>query len=164
MKNVLVIFAVIFAIGNIMMSVTATFFDVYANQYLKEYENIKSFKNKKLYMADDAMLIERAYEDTGIDNGMPVFVIEGVLLSDNSKVRLAVGEQEYLRSNLDKQPLYRSKLTNNLFLRNAPKEYYKDKFISFYLGIYFKITFYVIIGIAVYILIRYIKVRRYRLY
>lgn len=164
MKNVLVIFAVIFAIGNIMISVSVTFFDVYTNQYLKEYENIKSFKNKKLYMANDAIFIERAYEDTGIDNGIPVFVIEGRLSSDNSKIRLAVGEQEYLCSNLDKQPLYRSKLTNNLFLRNAPKEYYKDKFISFYLGIYFKITFYVIIGIVIYICIRYIKVRRYRLY
>lgn len=164
MKNVLVIFAVIFVIGNIMISTTATILDVYANRYFKEYDNIKSFKNKKLYMANDAMLIERAYEDTGIDNGMPVFVIEGRLLSDNSKVRLAVGEQEYLRSNLDQQPLYRSKLTNTLFLRNAPKEYYKHEFISFYLGIYFKIAFYVIIGILIYIFIRYIKARRYRLY
>jgi hypothetical protein len=146
-----------------MTSLIVTVVDIYCGRYFAEYENIKSFKNKKLYMTDDFLFIESGTQDTGPDNGIGLFVVEGRLLSNNSKIRLTVGKEEYLDLNLNKQPLYKSSLTNDFFLRNAPAEYYRDKFISFYSGIYFKASFYLIISFIIYFISRYIKTRRYRL-
>ncbi|KFF06115.1 hypothetical protein [Flavobacterium reichenbachii] len=164
MKNILQIIGVICLIGNIMISVLVTSLDVYSNRYFREYENIKSFKNTKSNMTTDFLVIERAYQDTGPENGIGTFVIEGELSSNHSKIRLSVGKQEYLGSNLNEHALYKSKLTNDYFLKDAPQEYYNYELCSFYMGIYFKVSFYIIIAILLYFLINYIKARRYRLY
>jgi hypothetical protein len=164
MKNILQIIGVLCLIGNIMISVLVTCLDVYSNRYFREYENIQSFRNKKSYMTTDFLVIERAYQDNGPENGMGTFVVEGELASDRSKIRLAVGKEEYLRSNLNKHALYKSKLTKEYFLKDAPQGYYNYELRSFYMGIYFKVSFYIIIGMLLYILSNYIKARRYRLY
>lgn len=163
MKNIIRLFLVICIIFNIMASVVITFVDVYYNRYFQEYQNLKSFRNEKLYMTDDFLFIERGTQDTGADNGVGTFVVEGILLSNNSKIRLAVGKKEFLGTNLNRQPLYRSKLTGKYFLKNAPKQYYNYEFFSFYTGIYLKFSFYIIIGILIYLTMRYIKKRKYRI-
>ncbi|MEN2487602.1 hypothetical protein AAYQ05_07355 [Flavobacterium sp. B11] len=163
MKSILQMIIVIAVIFNVMASLILTALDIYSDRYFAEYENIKSFKNKKLYMTDNFLFIESGTQDTGADNGIGHFVVEGRLLSNNSKIRLIAGKEEYLDLNLNKQPLYKSSLTNDFFLRDAPAEYYRDKFISFYLGIYFKASFYLIISFIFYFILRYIKIRRYRL-
>lgn len=154
---------IIFIVFNMIASIVITIVDIYSNRYFKEYENLKSFKNKKLYMVDDFLFVERGTQDTGADNGVGIFVVEGILLSDNSRIRLVVGKEDFLGTNLDRQPLYKSKFTGDIFLKNAPKEYYNYELFSFYIGIYVKLTFYIVIGIMTYFIIRYIKKQKYRI-
>ncbi|SEQ84672.1 hypothetical protein [Flavobacterium frigoris] len=163
MKNTFKLFLVLFLIFNIMGSIVVTIVDLYKNRYFQEYENLKSLKNGKLYMTVDFLFIKSGTQDRGSDNGIGSYVIQGTLLSNNSEIELAIGKQEFLGTDLRRQPLYRSKLTGDFFLKNAPEEYYNYKFISFYIGIYLKFSFYIIIGIVIYLTIKHIKNRKYRI-
>lgn len=164
MKSIIRIFLVFALICNIIISITITIGSVYSSSYFNEYENLKSFRNKKLYMTDDFLIIKRVSQDTGTGEGMRLsFIIEGKVLSDNSKIKLRATKLEYLKSDLSKQPIYKSKLTGDFFLKDAPEQYYKSLINSFYLNIYFKISFYLIIGLMTYLIIRYIKNLKYRI-
>lgn len=164
MKSIIRIFLVFALICNIIISITITIGSVYTSSYFNEYENLKSFRNKKLYMIDDFLLIKRVSQDTGTGEGMRLsFIVEGKVLSDNSKIKLRVTKLEYLKSDLSKQPIYKSKLTGDFFLKDAPEQYYNSQINSFYLNIYFKISFYIIIGLIIYLIIRYIKNLKYRI-
>lgn len=164
MKNKLNKLFVFVIICNIIISIVITIGSLCSGSYLSEYENLKSFRNKKLYMIDDFLLIKSVTQDTGTGEGMRMsFLVEGRLLSNNSIIKLRVTKLEFLKPNLSKQPIYKSKLTGNYFLKDAPKEYYNSEINSFCLNIYFKISFYIIVGIMVYIAIQYIKNRRYRI-
>ena len=164
MKNGMRIFLVFAIICNITISIIITIGSIYSNSYFSEYENLKSFKNKKLYMVDDFLLIERVSQDTGTAEGMRLsFVVEGKVMSDKSKIKLRTTKLEYLKSDLNKQPLYKSKLTGDFFLKDAPKEYYNSEINCFYLNIYFIVFFYIIIGIIIFITIQYIKKQKYRI-
>lgn len=84
-------------------------------------------------------------------------------MSNNSKLELRVTKLTYLEPNFNKQPLYKSKLTGDFFLKNAPEEYYNSEINSFYVNIYFKVSFYLIFGLIVFLVIQYVKKRRYRI-
>lgn len=164
MKNIIRIFLVFAIICNIIISITITIGSIYSSSYFNEYENLKSFRNKKLYMVDDFLLIKRVSQDTGTGEGMRLsFIVEGTVLSDNSKIELRATKLQYLKSSLSKQPIYKSKLTGDFFLKDAPKEYYNFQIYSFYLNIYFKVSFYIIIILIIFLTIRYIKNQKYRI-
>ncbi|MDR7212237.1 hypothetical protein [Flavobacterium piscis] len=164
MKSIIRIFLVCAIICNIIISITITIGSIFSSSYFNEYENLKSFKNKKLYMIDDFLLIKRVSQDTGTGEGMRLsFIVEGTVLSDNSKIKLRATKLEYLKSNLNKQPIYKSKLTGDFFFKDAPEEYYNSQINSFYLNLYFKISFYIIIGLIIYLTINYLKNRKYRI-
>jgi hypothetical protein len=155
MKNIIRTFLVLLVIANILGSILVTITSICSNSYCSEFENLKSLENKKLYMSDDFLLIDHIYEDKG--ESINFFVVEGKLLSDNSKLKLISNELKYLDPGLSKQPIYQSKLTRDFFLKNAPKEYYISKIRDFYLTIYLKVSFYIIIAIALYLTIRHQK-------
>lgn len=164
MKSMTRGFLILAIICNIIVSITITIGSIYSSSYFNEYENLKSLRNKKLYMIDDFLLIKRVFQDTGTGEGMRLsFIVEGTILSDNTKISLRATKLEYLKSNLSKQPIYKSKLTGDFFLKDAPKEYYNSQINSFYINIYFKISFYILMGILIYLTIRFIKNRKYRI-
>ena len=164
MKNAIRILCVFFVFFNVLGSVFLTIKDLYSKKYFNEFENLKNFKDKKLFMTDDFLLINKVYQDTGTGEGMSLyFNVEGTVLSNNSKINLTITKLEYLESSLSKQPLYRSKLTGMYFLKDAPEQYYNSEIRTFYLNIYFKISFYIIIGIAIFLIIQYIKNLKYKI-
>jgi hypothetical protein len=164
MKNNIILLLYFLIFCNAIGSFSITIIDLYYDNYFADYQNLKSFKNKKSYMTDDFMHINRVYWDTGSGKGdSHSYDVDGVLLSNNSEIKFTILDEEYLNLNLDKQPLYRSKLTGMYFLKDAPERYYNGQIRGFYLNIYFKISFYIIIGIVIYLIIQHIKNRKYRL-
>ncbi|MEN2400081.1 hypothetical protein GKZ90_0009850 [Flavobacterium sp. MC2016-06] len=163
MKDKLKAFLFLIIICNIIMSIATTIFSICSNSYFNEYENLKSFNNKKLHMNDDFLLIDKVYQDSGPEGTNMYFDVEGIILSDNSKVVLNVTKLEYLKENVEKQPLYKSKITGDFFLKDAPKEYYNSEIRIFYFKIYLKFSFYLIIGVIMFFVIRHIKYRKYRI-
>lgn len=164
MKNAVKLILIFLVIANILASILITVFSICTNRYFSEYENLKSLKNIELYMSDDFLFIDSVDKDTGTGEGTSMyFDVYGRLLSDNSKVKLKIGEQEFLGTDKERQPLYKSKITGDIFLKDAPQEYYNDQLKSLYAAIYLKFSFYIILGIIIYYTIRYIKNRRYRL-
>jgi hypothetical protein len=161
MKNIIKGSLIVLVIANILGSVLLTIISICSNRYFSEYENLKSLEHKELYMSTDFLLIEDIYEDRG--ESINFFVVKGKLLSDNSKIKLISNRLEYLQPGFSKQPIYRSKLTGDFFLKDAPQKYYSAKIWNFYAMIYLKVSFYIIIGIAIYLTIRYFINRRYRL-
>ncbi|MFC0777137.1 hypothetical protein [Flavobacterium sp. HJSW_4] len=128
-----------------------TFGSLYTQSYFSEYENLKSFRDKNKYMINHLLLIKRISEDTGTGEGTRLsYLVKGIILGDHSEIELRVTKLEYLKSKLDKQPLYKSKLTGDIFLRDAPLEYYNAQIRSFYFNIYLKISFYIILGLILY--------------
>ncbi|WP_298782756.1 hypothetical protein [uncultured Polaribacter sp.] len=145
-------------------SIFITVLDIASNRYLREIKNIKSFNNPEKYMIVDSLLIKQTYDRNEGTGDVFRFDLEGVLLSDNSNLNLAVSFSEYVNFNLKRQPLYKSKLTGDYFLKDAPKQYYEGKNRGFYVGIILKIAFYFIIPFLLYHLIKYINTRKkYRL-
>ncbi|MEN2489459.1 hypothetical protein AAYQ05_16780 [Flavobacterium sp. B11] len=164
MKKILISFLIFAFVCNVIISLTITIGSICSHSYLSEYENLKSFRNKKLYMSDDFLLIKKISEDTGTGEGTRLsYLVKGIVLSNNSKLELRVTKLDYLQSSFNKQPLYKSKLTGDFFLKNAPEEYYNSEINSFYVNIYFKISFYLIVGLIVFLVIQYVKKRRYRI-
>jgi hypothetical protein len=161
-KKILLTVLVFAIVCNVIISMTITVGSICSHSYLSEYENLKSLRNKKLYMTNDFLLIKRISQDTGTGEGMRLsYLVQGVVLSTNSKIELRVTKLEYLKPSFTKQPIYKSKLTGDFFLKDAPKEYYDAEARSFYVNIYFKISFYVIFGIIIYLVIQYIKKQKY---
>jgi len=164
LKKILISFLIFAFVCNVIISLTITIGSICSHSYFSEYENLKSFRNKKLYMSDDFLLIKKISEDTGTGEGTRLsYLVKGIVLSNNSKLELRVTKLDYLQSSFNKQPLYKSKLTGDFFLKNAPEEYYNSEINSFYVNIYFKISFYLIVGLIVFLVIQYVKKRRYRI-
>lgn len=161
MKTIIKGSLIVLVMANILGSVLMTIISICTNRYFSEYENLKSLEHKELYMSNDFLLIEDIYEDKG--ESINFFVVKGKLLSNNSKIKLISNRLEYLQSGFSKQPIYRSKLTGDFFLKDAPQEYYSGKIRNFYAMIYLKVSFYIIIAIAIYLTIRYFINRRYQL-
>jgi hypothetical protein len=144
-------------------SISITILDLINKRYFKEFENLKSLNDKEKYMIIDSLLIKQTFDrNENTDEGAR-FDIRGVLMSDKSILTLAVVYPEYIDFNLDYQPLYKSKLTGYYFLKDAPKKYYKQKYRAQYVGIFFKIAFYFAMPFLIYILIKHIRNRRYRI-
>ena len=155
---ILLIFVVI---GNVLFSIILTISAIYNDTYFNEFKNIKSFENKELYMTNDFLLINSVYEDTGIDNKMSRFIVKGKLLSNYSPFKMIVNRREYLVSNLSKQPIYKSKLTTDYFLKDASEKYYNSEIRNFYFKIYLKFSFFIIVGFVIFLIVKHLRNRRY---
>lgn len=163
MRKIIQTVLIFTVICNAIIATLLTIISISSNTYFREYDNLRSLKNKESYMIDDFLVIKRIYKDTGTGEGESLsYTVEGTT-SNNSFVRLEVSKLEYLNNNHEKQLLYKSKLTGDYFLKNATQEYYNGEMRSFYVNIYFKISFYIIIGTVGYLLIVYLKNRKYRI-
>ena len=156
-----ILYFVLFFLG--IASIGITFIDIVSNSYYKEFDNIKSLKNKEEYMTIDYLLIQKTHDRNEATADGIRFDIEGVLISNGSHLRLSVGYKKYINFNLEHQPLYKSKLTGDYFLKNAPEKYYEGKYRGIYGSILLKIAFYFIMPFLIYQLIKYFKNRKYRL-
>ena len=163
MRNIIKFFLFIILSILVIGSISITILDLVNNRYFKELDNLKSLNNKEEYMTVDSLLIEETWDRNEGTGDSIRFDIEGSLLSDGSNLKLAVGYSKYIDFNLEYQPLYKSKLTGNYFLKDAPKEYYEGKYRGFYFGIFLKIIFYFLVPLVIYKLIKYIKNRKYRI-
>ncbi|MCR4031516.1 MULTISPECIES: hypothetical protein [Flavobacterium] len=164
MRKIIQTVLIFTVICNAIIATLLTIIGINSNTYFREYDNLRSLKNKESYMIDDFLVIKRIYKDTGTGEGESLsYTVEGTTTNNNSFVRLEVSKLEYLSNNHEKQPLYKSKLTGDYFLKNAPQGYYNAEMRSFYVNIYFKISFYIIIAIMGYLLIVYLKNRKYRI-
>ena len=156
-----ILYFVLFFLGT--ASIGITIIDIVNNRYYKEFDNIKSLKNREEYMTIDHLLIQKTHDrNEGTADGIR-FDIEGVLMNNGSRLRLSVGYKKYINFNLEHQPLYKSKLTGDYYLKDAPKKYYEGKYRGLYASILSKTAFYFIMPFLIYQLIKYIKNRKYRL-
>ncbi|WP_343587774.1 hypothetical protein [Flavobacterium sp.] len=159
-KRAGIAFLAFLIVCNVIISTVITIGSLITDSYLNEYENLKSFRNKNKYTVNDVLLIKQISEDTGTGEGTGLsYLVKGITLGNQSEIQLRVTKLEYLKENFDKQPLYKSKLTGNFFLRDAPLEYYNFQTRSWYLAIYFKVSFYVIFGLVLYKGISYARER-----
>ncbi len=146
-----------------LASIFMTINDVINNRYLKEIKNIKSLNNKDKYMSEDLLLITRKrHRDVNTSETMR-FDIEGILQSNDSIISLDIGFPEYLDFTLKYQPVYKSKLTETYYLKNAPSSYYNGKLRGLYFAIFLKICFYPIFIFLMYLLNQYYLYRKYRI-
>ncbi len=160
MKRIIQSFLFIFIFSNIIGAIGITAMDICLNRYFREIDNYKSLTNKKLYMADDFMdiiIVDDGRMALGSEGSSSEYSIYGRILSTNAEVWISVYDKEYVNWSLKYQPLYRSKLTGDVFLKDAPQDYYDKQFNSIYIGIYLKIFFYIFIGILIYLITQHIK-------
>jgi hypothetical protein len=146
-----------------LASIIITVKDVINNEYFKEIDNIKSLNNPEKYMIVDALIITKTHDRDEANGDSIKFDIEGTLVSNGSRLRLAIGYAKYIDFVLKQQPLYKSKLTGRFFLKDAPKKYYEGKYRGLYFFIFLKIAFYPIILFLIHLLIKYQKNKIYRL-
>ncbi|NWL02946.1 hypothetical protein DM790_19160 [Flavobacterium collinsii] len=107
---------VFLALSNIIISIIITVRSIYTNSYFSEYYNLKSLKNKELYVNNDFLVIKRVFQDTGTGEGTSLaYTVERKILSTNLPINLRVNKLEYLKSDLVKQSIYKSKLTGDYF-------------------------------------------------
>lgn len=150
-----VIIWVLFVFGAII-----TIIEVSNKTYFNNYKNYISLKRKDKYMIIDTLLIDEFYyhhtDNTGYN------VVKGVLLSDDSRKKVTFGKEEYftcLAGYKDKKvSVYKSKLTNDIYLKDSKKGYYREEYFNVIGVMTFKVLFFLIP--IVYILI-FIKKRVY---
>ena len=80
MKTIL--YFVLFFLG--IASIGITIIDIVNNSYYKEFDNIKSLKNKEEYMTIDYLLIKKTHDRNEATADGIRFDIEGVLMSNGS--------------------------------------------------------------------------------
>ena len=151
-----IIFFILIMLG--VASVIITAVHLIAGQYFDEINNIKSLDDREKYMTVDYLLIQntRDYSE-GIQ-----FDIEGKLMSDGSFLTMDVGRSDRIDFSLEYQPLYRSKLTGDYYLKGAPESYYNGKYRGLYFAIVLKIAAWFIIGWGIFKTIVYVRNRKYR--
>lgn len=155
-----IFYFILFFLG--LASIGITIADIINNRYFKEIKNIKSLNNKDKYMSEDLLLItEEQYRNPNISEGIR-FDIGGVLQSNDSIIYLRIGFPEYIDFSLKYQPLYKSNLTGNYYLKGAPSDYYRGKLRGAYFFILLKIIFYPIFISIIILLIKY-KKRQFRI-
>ena len=68
---------------------------------------------------------------------------------------MAIGSEKYFNYNLDKHPIYSSKITNDNFLKDAPDEYYRRQYRSFIMTMYLKISLIPLLVLLVFLFKKY---------
>lgn len=155
-----ILYLILFFLG--LASVIVTLKDFASRQYFQEFDNIKSLKHPNKYMSVDTLKINRIYGSDISSSNSLTKIIEGSLISNNMVLSLGVNSEKYIY-NTSKLVLYKSKLTNRFFLKNAPKNYYRGVIWSLYTTFSLKIIFLILIIFLVYQLIKYQRNKIYRL-
>lgn len=146
-KHIIIFIVVV----NFLLSLIISIQGLITNTYFNDYNNFKSLKFPEKYMVIDTLLFEGAYDYSNTNDDTTItFIVNGVIQSTKNKINLVVGNEKYFNYNLDKYPVYKSKLTNDFFLKNAPKGYYWRQYKSFILTMYLKLSLFPLIGFIIY--------------
>ena len=107
-------------------------------------------------MEIDTLIYKNSRSNNASDRNLgSSLVLQGLLQSDNSKVKLVVGSKEYFDFGHDKYAIYKNNLTDDFFLKNAPDGYYKDKRRSFLMTMYLKASLFPLIGLIIFLYQKY---------
>lgn len=144
-------------VANFFISLLTSVFALADGKYFDDYENYKSLKNKEKYMEIDTLSLLRTREkQSSRGSTIRTFIIEAESVRYKNKIELSMGNKKYFNFN-SKFAAYRSKLTNKYFLKNASSEYFKGQYFSMFAGLYFKISFFPLLGFMIYLFVNYKK-------
>ena len=155
MKNKVVLIIVFLVITNLIFSTSISISGILNRNYFNDYYNYKSLKNPEKFMEIDSLIFRTAKDYTYTNNSPNLLIIYGSLLSNNSKIKMAIGSEKYFNYNLDKHPIYSSKITNDNFLKDAPDEYYRRQYRSFIMTMYLKISLIPLLVLLVFLFKKY---------
>lgn len=156
-----IILLLLFFLG--LASIIVTFISVITGSYLSEIHNIISFNDKEKYMENDFLMIEKTYTRTGGSSDVSRFDIKGTLKSNGTSIFLNASYSKYVNFELEYQPLYKSKLSGDYYLKGAPENYYKGIYRELYGLIVLKITFYFILAFLIVQYRKYLKNRKFKI-
>lgn len=155
MKQKMTIILLLIGLFNFFTALVISIIGIINNSYFNDFNNYKSLKNPQTYMEIDTLILKRGYDYTYTNNSPKTFIVYGKLQKHNTEIKMVVGNAEYLDYNLNKFPVFTSKLTNDHFLKNAPNGYYKKQFRSFIMTMYLKLSLFPLIGLIIYIYNKY---------
>ena len=157
MKKIGIILIIILALA----STLTTLISVFTGKYLSEIQNIKSLNNKSLYMDEDFMQIEEMHGRDAALEDQQLFNIQGYLKSSGKYVKINARDSKFLDLSLEYQPLLKSRLTGEYFIKTNNSQYYEEIFRGLYFFIFLKVFFIVMMGFVVFYVVKYFKNRKY---
>ncbi|QLE01129.1 hypothetical protein HX109_05955 [Galbibacter sp. BG1] len=163
MNNNIKLLIICALVVNFMFSIVLTITGLVSGTYLNDYKNYLSLKNPEVYMEIDSLKFLDAYDNVSSRRYLGNYEIDGVLVKKEQKMKIIIGKEKYFNFNIEKHAVYRSKLTKDYYLKDAPIAYYNSELRSFIMTMYFKISFFPLLGVAVYFAITLIKEYRFRI-
>ncbi|MCV6629970.1 MAG: hypothetical protein OIF50_08940 [Flavobacteriaceae bacterium] len=151
-KKKLLVFFIFLMIINFLFSVFITAFGLLNGNYLDDFQEIDNLVGRKEKMEVLLLDITKGDEYRAGGDSPPVYMIEGFLVNDNSRIEVMARREEFVNWELQFQPLYRSKLTNKYYLKDAPDAYYDLELASLYIMVYFKVSFYLLLLLFIYVI------------
>lgn len=142
-------------------STIVTFISILTGRYFREIQNIKSLNNKSLYMDEDFMQIKRMHGRNAALEDQKLFNIQGYLKSNGNYIKIDARDPKFLDLDLESQPLLKSKLSGEYFIKTDNNQYYEEIYRGLYFFIFLKGFFIVMIGFIAFYLIKYFKNRKY---
>lgn len=160
MKDKFILIISFLIVSNLFLSFGASVWGILTNSYFDDYNNYISLKKPQKYMEIDTFLFKKIEHHTDLNDSPPgKYIFHGVKQGTDTEVEIVIWKKKYFDSTLDKYPVYKSKLTNDYFLKNAPKGYYRRQNRSFFLGIYLKFSLFPLLGLVIYLFREYKKLR-----
>ena len=144
-----------------ILSTLSTLISVFTGKYLREIQNIKSLNNKSLYMDEDFMDIKSTHGRNAALDDQKLFNIQGYLKSNGKYIKINARDSKFLDFTLELQPLLKSKLSGEYFIKTNNDQYYEEIYRGLYFFIFLKVFFIIMMGFVVYYLIKYFKNRKY---
>ena len=144
-----------------ILSTLSTLISVFTGRYLREIQNIKSFNNKSLYMDEDFMEIKEMHGRSAALEDQKLLNIEGFLKSNGNYIKINARDPKFLDLTLELQPLFKSKLSGEYFIKTNNDQYYEEIYRGLCFFIFLKVFFIIMMGFIVYYLIKYFKNRKY---
>jgi len=143
MKKLLYLFLFFIWIASFIVTVK----DLISNHFLQEIENLKSLKYPDKYMTIDTLIIVRTYQRGSTDDNNKI--IEGKLISNDSIINLNIFAGQYLYDP-SKIVVYKSRLTNRYFIKNAHPSYIHSIKMGLYTSLFFKIYFFSVMAYLIF--------------
>lgn len=142
-------------------STIVTLVDVASGRYLREIQNIRSLKYRSLYMIEDSMKIEKTHGRNAALEDQERFDIIGHLSSNGQYLKINASDPGFLDLSLTFQPLLKSKLSGDFFIKTDNQAYYKEIYRGLFFSLFLKCFFFVVIGLVIFLVIKYLKNRKY---
>ncbi len=142
-------------------STFVTVIDVFSGKYLREFQNIRSFRNKSLYMIEDSMTIEKTHGRNAALGDQERFDIIGYLNSNGNYIKINASDPNFLDLSLKSQPLLKSKLSGDFFIKTNNQNYYKEIYRGLYFSLFLKCFFFIVISCLITSLTKYLRNRKY---